>query len=527
MVGTKKITSLGVCLAVPVLFSVYPVVFLYAHNVSILTLSQLPVPLVFASILAGIVFFLLQGILKVATKASLAAALFMVLFWNYNLLPGGLARAFGPVPWVLLFLSLSLYALLVWGIHRVRKIAVLKSCNHILLVVISVLLVFNLIGMMRAEIRKSQIASPLSDSQSLRVKHVVPDNLPDIYFIILDEYANFHTLKEAFDYDNDAFAAFLRRKGFFIAENSRSRYITTALSLAAMLNLDYPTDPVDPDVMLDLIYRPETLQGTDVYAEYQEHDQMEVFERWRNNFLFEFLTAHQYNIDVLEGVSQHYSRLDFPRADTHIAYQNVGAIGAALWGRNHFYVMLLRSSLLSPLLDSLGWEQIDDVHYLGTKYVLGRLKERRDASYPRFVYAHIMSPHAPYVFDRYGNYVQQSTDALRGRRVDGMVTAANTAVNEAYVEQLAFITSEITDVIAHHFKNGMPTNTIFLIMSDHGPRPHELYLEDPHHAFHILHAVYFPDGDYSGLYDAISPVNTMRVMLNQFFGKDYPMLIDR
>jgi hypothetical protein len=43
----------------------------------------------------------------------------------------------------------------------------------------------------------------------------------------------------------------------------------------------------------------------------------------------------------------------------------------------------------------------------------------------------------------------------------------------------------------------------------------------------ILNVYYFPDQDYTALYPAISPVNTFRVVLNQYFGADYPLLPDR
>ena len=38
----------------------------------------------------------------------------------------------------------------------------------------------------------------------------------------------------------------------------------------------------------------------------------------------------------------------------------------------------------------------------------------------------------------------------------------------------------------------------------------------------ILNAYYFPGGRYEGLYEAISPVNSFRVVLNTFFGAKLP-----
>jgi hypothetical protein len=43
----------------------------------------------------------------------------------------------------------------------------------------------------------------------------------------------------------------------------------------------------------------------------------------------------------------------------------------------------------------------------------------------------------------------------------------------------------------------------------------------------ILNAIYLPDGDARVLYPSISPVNTFRVVFNQYFGTDLELLPDR
>ena len=46
------------------------------------------------------------------------------------------------------------------------------------------------------------------------------------------------------------------------------------------------------------------------------------------------------------------------------------------------------------------------------------------------------------------------------------------------------------------------------------------------YAFETFSSFYFPDGDYQNLNDSIQPVNTFRIILNKFFGSNYPMLGD-
>ncbi len=45
--------------------------------------------------------------------------------------------------------------------------------------------------------------------------------------------------------------------------------------------------------------------------------------------------------------------------------------------------------------------------------------------------------------------------------------------------------------------------------------------------FRILNAIYFPNEEYGGLYKDITPVNTFRVIFNEFFAQELPLLPDK
>ena len=62
---------------------------------------------------------------------------------------------------------------------------------------------------------------------------------PDIYYIILDEYAREDDLSTNFSYDNSLFLNNLRKMGFFVADWSQSNYTYTLFSLTSSLNLNY------------------------------------------------------------------------------------------------------------------------------------------------------------------------------------------------------------------------------------------------------------------------------------------------
>jgi hypothetical protein len=67
---------------------------------------------------------------------------------------------------------------------------------------------------------------------------------------------------------------------------------------------------------------------------------------------------------------------------------------------------------------------------------------------------------------------------------------------------------------------------VIIIMGDHGatgiPK-----IETPQWRMSILNAYYVNDQAKKDLYDAITPVNSFRVVLNNYFGTTYPLLEDK
>ena len=63
--------------------------------------------------------------------------------------------------------------------------------------------------------------------------------LPDIYYIILDRYANDEVLRKYLHHDNDVFMRFLASNGFYVAGNSVANYPGTLRSIGSSLSMDY------------------------------------------------------------------------------------------------------------------------------------------------------------------------------------------------------------------------------------------------------------------------------------------------
>ena len=78
-------------------------------------------------------------------------------------------------------------------------------------------------------------------------------------------------------------------------------------------------------------------------------------------------------------------------------------------------------------------------------------------------------------------------------------------------------------------------NQLFIIQGDHGPdfsipwkkgsatNEVDKYIE----TLNILNAYYFPNGSYDKIYNGITPVNSFRLIFNEFFEKNHDLLEDK
>ena len=151
----------------------------------------------------------------------------------------------------------------------------------------------------------------------------------------------------------------------------------------------------------------------------------------------------------------------------------------------------------------------------------------------KFVFAHILTPHYPYVFDEKGNI---PTPKDREELIIDTKRNTYSTNSVSFFKQLKHINNLAIDLFETIHKTDSEAVVIFI--SDHGYVPQKDYpLSKEGYAFFNdddyyvragnLEAIYFPDGDYSMLYDSITPVNLVRVLLNKYFDANLPLLEDK
>jgi len=132
---------------------------------------------------------------------------------------------------------------------------------------------------------------------------------------------------------------------------------------------------------------------------------------------------------------------------------------------------------------------------------------------PKFVYSHVVMPHYYYYFDSLGRPVPES-----------QLNNSNNTNKNAYIEYLVYTNKKLLDLLDHILTTpGNPP--IIILMGDHGFRE---FAEKTDQKYYFMNfdGIFFPNRDYSNLYDSMSLVNQFRVILNSQFNQHLPLLKD-
>jgi hypothetical protein len=314
---------------------------------------------------------------------------------------------------------------------------------------------------------------------------------PDVYYIILDAYARDDILLNDHNFDNTPFLQGLENLGFYIARCSQSNYSQTQISLASSLNLDYLpalSDQFSPANTSRL--------GVDELIEHSSVRQ--AFEELGYTSIA-FETGFKYT--QWEDADIYYS----PAAGLVEQAQISG-------GLNDFEAMLLRNSVALLLTDSASllpnflqaeFSNPRRIHRERILYDLEQLAQIPELPGPKLVFAHMVIPHPPYVFGPNGEFTDYDLEAKKG-----------------YIDQIRYLNSRLLPLMEEIIAKS-EVEPVIILQGDHGA-----IHSPPSRRLAILNAYHFPQGGASNLYPQVTPVNTFRVLLNTYFGGQYPILED-
>lgn len=490
----------------PLLFAAYPILFLFSQNLrEQVTIDPILAPLGLAVAGAAVVLALLWLSFRNPHPAALLASAAVGLFFAYGHVWNLVGEALEDERYLLMLWLALLVAAVALSVrfarHAVRATPALN-------LVAGGLVIFNLLPIIGYQAREVWGSDrPAAQGQPSGGSAPVVMGGRDVYYLIFDRYASRRTLQEEYGFDNGPFIEELRRRGLYVAEDSTANYLKTAMSLASSMNLEY----LDMEALGARAATPDDWQPT--YEMVRNQHEVDRFLHERGYRFF--------NMGQLWPPTQRITS-----ADENFVYS----------GLPEFSVELLGTTLWRALGDSdaeAAEPGAEDppffrAQYNYTTYQLDRLRRVEELRGPKLVFAHIMLPHWPYIYDREGNFLTRAQQKERGEIA-------------GYVGQVEYANSFILEFIDSLLEVPEEERPIILLQADEGPPP-MTYTDDElgfqwleatqaelDMKFQILNAYYLPgvDPEEAGLYPSITPVNSFRVVFNTYFGTDYPLLEDQ
>jgi hypothetical protein len=318
------------------------------------------------------------------------------------------------------------------------------------------------------------------------------DDGPNIHLLMLDGYPRQDTLAAA-GMDNTPFLDAMRQRGFDVYSDSVSNYDRTPFSVLSMLS-----DRHIEDI--------EALWRSPVPATTPEQERLTA-RMLLDPPMFGALEAAGYRTRALTGT---------------VAHVPIGGAedGWSAGTANNFELDTLQRTPLAGVLEVAGFAVGQQA-----AHIQGALDEFAGVpvNEPTFTFAHVVGPHAPYVFDVDGRLASHppcypGTCAI----FDSDVTRLGWTEDEywqryaANVQHLNALVLAAVDRLVEEDADG-----VIVVFSDHGVR----FGDDPDSIFRNLLIARTPA--YPGLLEQHqTPINVLPAILDAYLGADLPMQPD-
>ncbi len=496
---SEKLKNIIIEVFLAIFLAVYPVSYLYQANQDILLFKQTLFP--FMIVLGtGLFFFLLLKSLTLfkfnVRNIYLTVPLLCIFLFTYGHVFNLLSQLPNLTELVknryLLPLYLILSVMLIYGIHAIKNRIAIR-------IILNFLFLLNLIPYASILIKSFNLTDFKQKQQNVNPIKIAAasDKDPDIYYIVLDMYPSTEVLKKYWNFDNSKFINELKELGLQVFNESKSNYPITYLALNSVLNMQYVHKKNGVELpWLNQSYLDKTLQQNKVSV---------------------YLKSRGYNYYVFDGgifreSIDNESQDFFLKADT-----STSTINYLTTPDNDFFLLFINNSIIFPFVDKI--QSISsEIYRKRIYYTLDQLPLLSSQIDKKFVIAHIICPHSPYIFGQDGKEV--------------FVDEKSPMRRMAFLSQLKFINKKIVPVINQLINNKNGRNKIIILQGDHGTReipPNGNYNMDEDWAkayYGNLNAIYSSDNkaDFSRY---TSPVNTFRRLFNSEFDANFTLLPDK
>jgi len=325
----------------------------------------------------------------------------------------------------------------------------------------------------------------------------VPSEQPDIYYIVLDGYGREDILNSLYGFDNAGFIGALEERGFIVPSNNHSNYPRTVPSIVSTLNFNY-LQTLAPG-----------LDQTDYW--------------WAlKPLLDDNAVAASLQKIGYRTVSIATDFSDTNDLKTNVTYRPFPVMVS------DFEMFLLESTpfeMVDPLLKPFASIPTNASHQKIVEYDFSSLASIASLPGSKFVFAHVISPHPPFIFAANGT-------ALNPRATLDLADASNFPgsrldYRQGYVQQVQFDNAEILSAI-DRILSASRVPPIIILQADHGPgmltnfgSAAQTCLSE---RFSPFAAYYLPGSASSAIPDDLTSVNLFRIVFDQYFGADLQLL---
>ena len=455
----------------PLLFAAYAVLFLYAQNLTEVLLVDIGAPLVRAVVGAAAALVLLALLYRSPERGAIVASALVIAFFAFGHLAGvvggDVSEATQLAFWAVLIVVAALYA------ARADSVARTTRGLNLVAVVLIVLAAVTIVPyeLQRAGRAPVSVAGPVAAASGAT-------RAPDIYYLVFDRYGSADAIQRRFGITGNDLYNWLESRGFQVPADSRGAYRATDFSLAAILNMQYL------DNLTEEIGRTSS-------------DRTPAHEMLAHHAVGRFLKQQGYRYYHIGAWFE--ATASIPIADENLSFD---------------------TTIIPALERVLGRQTPEttfrDRHRGGTLFAFRQLHRLQSAPGPKFVFAHILLPHDPYVFHADGSVIPEAE-------------AKASEEGPLYRGQIEFANANIESIVDELLAGPDSSDPIVIVQADEGPlfcRSVDCPEESVEYAatrFGVLNALYLPGID-ERLPATFSTVNTFRTIFRDYFGADLPNL---